>query len=135
MKKTTILLLAAIGIGLFLVLGEFRPWDRVGPLGYWQLHLGMTDEDVTAIMGEASKERRRSRHIGGRLSPGMAESLWLEHGLAYDDLPRRHGEKARTGATVDVRQWWGSRYAINVAFDEHGKTVGIYLMTLQRVNW
>jgi hypothetical protein len=113
----------------------FQPWDLIGPLGYRRLHVGMTETDITDVLGEPAKEYRSSWHVGGITSPGAVTVLDSESGLPFEELPQRYGEKTRHGQNVTLKQWWGSNYAINVAFDNDGLAVGIYLMTFRRVNW
>jgi hypothetical protein len=95
----------------------------------------MTEGEIAEILGCSSTEYRKSRHIGGITSPGEAEVLYRETGLPFADLPKRFGEKARNGQNVTMRQWWGSGYAIDVAFGDDGAAVGVYLMKLRVVNW
>ena len=126
---------AAVSIVILGVMCYLRPWDPIGPFGYYRIDLGMTEPEIAAVLGDPAKEYRRSRHIGGITSPGVVTVLDSETGLPFEDLPQRYGERARNGENVTMKQWWGSRYTIDVAFDEDGLAVGIYLMTFRKVNW
>ena len=127
----------ALGLALLVlgvVLWDCLPWEMTGLLSYWRIELGMTEPEIVGLLGSPSTEHRVSRHIGGVTSPGCAEVLYRESGLPFEDLPKRFGDKARNGQDVTVRQWWSRNYAIDVAFDENGAAVGVYLMKLRRVN-
>ncbi|MBM4072803.1 MAG: hypothetical protein FJ271_28330 [Planctomycetes bacterium] len=134
MPKWIALSLAVTLLLLLGVLWYLRPWDPIGPLGYHRVELGMAEAEVGAILGDPDKEYRRSRHIGGITSPGVVTVLKSEVGLPFEDLPTRYGEKARNGLAVTLKQWWGSQYTIDVAFNDNGSAVGIYLMTFRKVN-
>ena len=135
MKKKWILLgLGIFGLLVFVPLWYYKAWELIGPFGYCRIELGMTENEIAEILGPPSREYRRSRHIGGITSPGAAEVLFLESGLPFSDLPKRFGDKTRNGQSVTVKQWWGREYAIDIALDENGAAVGLYLMKLQFVN-
>src|SRR5262249_28878207 len=95
-------LLALATVAAVCLLWYFQPWDPIGPLGYYRLGLGMSEPEMVRILGDPAREYRRSRHLGGITSPGMATVLHREFGLPFEELPKRYGEKARNGQNVTL---------------------------------
>jgi hypothetical protein len=134
MSRRRVLLVAAVlaVLGLAWAAWHYRPWEPIGPLTYWRLHLGVTESEVEALLSQPAGEYRPVRHIGGRTSPGVKEVPMAEKGQPREGL-RHHwsGTTTPDGRKVTMRQWWGESYAIDVAFDEHGTAVGIDLSTIE----
>jgi hypothetical protein len=136
MRKKWVLIGLGLGVLVLLIaLWHYQPWQLIGPRGYWQIQLRMTEPQIAEILGRPSTDYRPARHIGGMTSPGVAEVLFLESGLPFGDLPTRYGEKSKNGQEVHIRQWWGTDYGIDVAFDSDGYAVGVYLMKFRLVNF
>jgi hypothetical protein len=141
------LAVASLGIGILLIV--FSVWSqwRIGWIGYYRLHLGMETHEVRAILGPPHHNWRPVRHLGGSFPPWTEEMPLSETGLPLANLLR--GERAEDrpeGGTrvqinddeadreVTVQQWWGATHGIDVAFDEDGRAVGIYLSWLSDFN-
>ncbi len=121
-------------------------------LSYCRVQLGATDQQVSDFLGPPAGGWRSSRHIGGVTSPGSVAMPYAERGVPLD-LVRQgkvyQSDDAQTvviappatavqqagSPTVRMQQWWGSRHAIDVAFNERGQVVGVYLAWLRPVNW
>ena len=61
-----------------------------------------------------------------------------ESGLRESELPdcRPNGRPgvAADGRVLELKQWWGDRYAILVAIDETGSVVGRYLIDVDHTH-
>jgi hypothetical protein len=118
-------------VALALAALYYEPWEPVGRLTYYRIRLGMSQEEVEAVMGEPPGNPADHRPPFGTTGPGGWLVEVAESGLPSKELPDvavgRSG-KARDGQTVTLQQWWGDSYRIWVAFGEDGKAVGVYLL-------
>ena len=60
MRKWIILVVVVVGLLIVWALWYFRPWDPIGPVGYSRLRLGMTEQEITEILGQPDVEHRSS---------------------------------------------------------------------------
>jgi hypothetical protein len=116
----------------------------IGWIGYCRLRLGMSEQEVVAILGRPAPGWRRSRHASGITSPGAEAMPIIERGIPLTGRFLEAGDGGHEATllqddrveepvvrAVTMRQWWGSSYAIDVAFDDDGRAIGIRLAWLR----
>jgi hypothetical protein len=115
------------GVVIVLAVGWALPslqlLHPIGWIGYYRVQLGMSEEEISVILGTPARNWRRVRHVGGITSPGTEAMALAESGLPLADLlqaePKedrdseavvfrlRDGfDDGRAKRTVSIRQWW-----------------------------
>jgi len=116
-----LLLLFCSGMGLAWF---FWPQDPIGPASFRRIQLGMKQHEVEAIVGlPPGVFYTGPRGIGGVLSRGPFGSFREGKGVAWENTMVDRISKRSTVAT-----WWGNQFALQVAFDNDGDAVGVYLL-------
>jgi hypothetical protein len=109
-----------------------RPWDAINPLQYSRVQLGMSVDKVEAMTGLPPGRHQSYPRKGLSLGPGTMGFMFAQSGLDNTKLPScwpNSGQRVVVDdRLVERKQWWGNRYAIEVAIDETGAVVGRYLI-------
>lgn len=89
-----------------------RPTDPIGPRAFERIQLGMTEEEVEAVIGLPAGKHTERRGVWSK-EVGMK-------GWEFVD-PRIMG-------LIPSYKWWdGTDYQIIVGFDLEGQVIGVYL--------
>ncbi len=102
-----------------------RPPDRINPAVYSRIHAGMTEAEVSAVVGYPPGDL-----YARGASPGKkAVSRLKGWGVRPNDPPRVNDPDLDVddGLLVYVRAWDGRRHILEVVFDSDGKVVGCVL--------
>jgi hypothetical protein len=124
MGKRRLLYLAALAVcvaGLVVLC-----WPRaISPTTYRKIRAGMNRQQVEALIGlPPDSYYVGPEGLGGRFSQGAYGSELEQRGLPQSAIPKEwFGQQDPEASAAVVLQWWGNRYAIDVAFDESGAAV------------
>ena len=106
-----LLVVGAAGVGLVLaLLALFASLDRFGPGDYAQIHLGMSREEVEAILGKLDGDR--CRYEGTNREEVVASRWSFQEADGESDPEDLRRERAGV--------WMGPRYLLWVLLDERG---------------